>query len=95
MMTKSMKERKMRWRLWEPWRLRRPLWRLRHDWKILCSSSDKFDAYPNSTQFYTILQSSTKFYKVLHNSTQFYKVLQRALDSCRMSTIIANLIHPM
>eukprot|EP00978_Attheya_sp_CCMP212_P010752 scaffold26195_cov61-Attheya_sp.AAC.1 len=47
MMTKSMKERKMRWRLlWGPWRLHRPLRRSRHGWKILCFHLDRGNQLP-------------------------------------------------
>eukprot|EP00978_Attheya_sp_CCMP212_P046315 scaffold384164_cov35-Attheya_sp.AAC.1 len=66
MMTKSMKERKMRWRLWG-----HGVFVVRFGGYVMIgryyvfTSSNEFDASPNSTQFYTILQSSTKVYKVL------------------------------
>eukprot|EP00978_Attheya_sp_CCMP212_P015360 scaffold39641_cov49-Attheya_sp.AAC.1 len=56
-----------------------------------------FSPHPtNNLMHRQILHNSTQFYTILQSSTKFYKILQRALDSsCRISTIIANLIHPM
>eukprot|EP00978_Attheya_sp_CCMP212_P011248 scaffold27629_cov53-Attheya_sp.AAC.1 len=62
MMVKSMKERKMRWRLWGPWRLRHPL---RED--IM------FSPHPTNLMHHQILHNSTKFYKILQSSTKSFE----------------------